>query len=333
MASILITGGSGFIGNAVAAALLAAGHDVTAFDRAPPPDAVGAHLTSLRGRFAFVPGDVLARDSLSDALARERPAAILHAAVITASVERERRDAATIASVNLVGAINLLDAGRARDVPRIVYLSSASVYGESAFGRAELDEERTTPVPDTLYAITKYAAERYALRVAHREGADVRVVRLGTAFGPFERETGLRDTMSPPFQLMRLAWRGEPAVLERDARRDWIYSRDLGAALTMLLTEARATPPILNLGLGAEYTLLQFAERLGTRFPGFTARLAEPGEAANVAVFGAMDRAPLATRRLIDEVGFRPQFGRLAAADDYAAWTTNQPELTRACLA
>lgn len=329
---VLITGGSGFVGVAISEALLEAGVPVVVFDRDPPPAPIRAHLEGLGAGYDVVAGDIRDTAALSQAVARHRITHLVHAAVITAGAEREFADTRTVAEVNLLGTVSALEAARAAGLVRMIYVSSASVYGKAAFTDAPLDEETTVPQPDSLYAITKYASERLCVRFLERGALDVHAVRVGTVFGPWERETGLRDTMSPPFQLVRLALRGERALLARDARRDWIYSRDVGAAMHRLLAAPRIGADVINIGLGAQWPLLAFGRRLGDLFPGFDVAVAAPGATPNIDLFGDRDRARLATERLRRETGYAPRFGCTEAAADYAAWLRDHSAIAKACF-
>src|SRR5207248_595574 len=70
--------------------------------------------------------------------------------------------------VNLSGTINVLDAARRHGVARFVYASTGALYGAAGVGApAPLDEERDRPLPESMYGITKYAAERTSLRPGH----------------------------------------------------------------------------------------------------------------------------------------------------------------------
>ena len=72
------------------------------------------------------------------------------------------------------------------------------------------------------------------MRYADTFGLDVRVARVGAVFGRWEHPTGLRDTMSVPFQLAVKAMRDEEARLPPAAPKDWIYAPDLARALSGL---------------------------------------------------------------------------------------------------
>jgi hypothetical protein len=168
---------------------------------------------------------------------------VLHAGVITAGVQREAEDAAGIVSVNVAGTVNVLEAARRHGVRRVVYPGSGAVYGANGFAAPLLCEEQVAPNPESLYAITKYAAERIALRFRSIAGLDVVTARLGGVFGPWEYATGQRDTLSPLLAATRLALADDEAVLEAAGRRDWIYAPDVAEALLILLEWPTPPPP------------------------------------------------------------------------------------------
>jgi nucleoside-diphosphate-sugar epimerase len=318
--SVLITGGSGFIALNLAEALLARGETVVLLSRHAPPAAAARYLSGRGGHLAHVPGDVRDGAAVETILHEQGVDRVFHGAAVTAGAERERREARVIVEVNLLGTLAVLEAARRAGVRRLVYLSSSSVYGHNAFQAPQLDEQDTLPVPDSLYAITKYAAERASLRYRALWGLDVRAARVGTAFGPWERDTGVRDTLSPPLQAARLALAGREAVLPRAGRRDWAYSRDVAAALVALMDADRPAHPVYNVGPGREWTVAAWCEKLAAAYPAFSFRLARDGETPNVDYYLPRDRAPFAIRRLVEDLGYQPRFGLEEAFQDYAAW-------------
>ncbi|NBX32328.1 MAG: NAD-dependent epimerase/dehydratase family protein, partial [Planctomycetes bacterium] len=86
-------------------------------------------------------------------------------------------------------------AGRA-GVQRVVFPSSLTVYGASLHDREVVNEASTPPVPEGLYGITKYAAERLVLRMASLLKFEAVAGRIGAVFGPWETFTGVRGAMS-----------------------------------------------------------------------------------------------------------------------------------------
>jgi UDP-glucose 4-epimerase len=179
---ILVFGGTGFVGLNIAAALVARGHAVTLFDRAGLPPAANKDFAAHGDRLTAIQGDVRDSQAVEEAIAAGYDAIILGAA-ITAGSEREARDPETILRVNLLAQAPILIAARSSGVKRIINLSSAAAYGASAFRNVLLDEE--TPCdPASLYAITKFASEKVAARLAGLWQCKIISVRLSAVFGP-----------------------------------------------------------------------------------------------------------------------------------------------------
>jgi UDP-glucose 4-epimerase len=220
---VLVTGGTGFVGLNVVERLAAAGHDVIALGQRPSPFALPEPTG---GGIKIVVGDIRSLASLEQSLSGMRPDAVVHAAAITPSQERERDDPGEVACVNLGGTIAVLQLARRLDVWRVVVLSSVAVYGAAGPEQGRLAAARIPPNPNSLYGITKLAAEQAALHLGGLYGIDVRAVRLGPVFGRYEYATGLRDTLSPHWQIANCAREGREARLPQACAADWIYARD-----------------------------------------------------------------------------------------------------------
>jgi len=177
----------------------------------------------------------------------------------------------------------VLETARARGVRRLVHASTGSVYGAAGIGCAEpLDEERDRPLPESMYGITKYAAERACLRLAELWGLDVRVGRLALAYGRWEHESGLRDRLSPPTQIAQIAFAGGEAVFPPLGDTDYIYGPDIARALLALLDARAPSHRLYHLGTGAPWALPQWCKLLARHCPGFRWREAPAAEACNV---------------------------------------------------
>lgn len=303
---VLVTGACGFIGLNLVEALLAQGDTPIGVDRNAPP----ARFPP----FSFVQGDVRDAAGLQAIFREQRPDALIHAAALTPGRSSERERMAAAVEVNVLGTVHALQAAASAGCARILFLSSAAVYGP---GEDPLDEVRTPAAPGSLYGITKLAAEQLALRYPDLE---VTALRLSAAFGPWERDTGARDTLSPFLRVAMLARRGEQAVLPRRSRLDWSYSREAAAIAAALLR--KSAPRVINLGPGAAYDLQRFCDALARRYPGFRWRIGDPA-AGNVDLFAPQDRAPLGLARL-RAAGFAPRFDEAAAYADYLDWLERQ---------
>jgi nucleoside-diphosphate-sugar epimerase len=321
----LVTGGSGFVGLNLLQLLLERGETVVNFSLAPPPAAAQRLFAQLPGTLHSVSGDVCDADALERVFAAHAIKRVVHGAVITAGPEREREAPASIVSVNVQGTLHVLEAARHHGVQRFLYPSSGSVYGDSAFSALQLEEDHTPPQPATLYGITKYAAERIALRYRALHGMDVIAARLGIVFGRWEHATGQRDTLSPLYHLTRMAHLGKPAVLPNAGRRDWIYAPDVAAGIVSLLDCAQPRHALYHVAAGREWTAEQWCERLQGHYPTFRFRIAGDESEANVNLHRATLRAPLSAQRLREETGFAARFGVEEAFADYLDWLERHP--------
>ena len=318
--STFITGASGFVGLALAEHLLAGGESVVGFDIAPPPAAALRAFDRLPGRFAMEIGEVRDADALRDAMHRHRPGRLVTLAAITADANRERATPGAIFEVNVGGVIAALSAAAECGVARVVHASSGAVYGASGEGTEPLREGLTALRPEGLYGISKQAAEAAALRLAALHGLDLVVGRLGTCFGPWEADSGARDTPSAPLQVVRLAEQGKAAVLPRPGLRDWMYVRDAAAALGLLLDRPRLPNAVYNLAAGFHWSVTDWCRETAARTPDFMWRFANAGEQSTVEYYALYDRAPMDNARLRADTGFVSRFDLSAAAADFWTW-------------
>jgi UDP-glucose 4-epimerase len=321
---ILIFGGTGFVGLNIADALLSRGHAVTLFDRADLPLAAQRDFRRHGDRLKVQQGDILDRVAVEAAIATGVDVIILGAA-ITADAERDAIDPETILHVNLLAQTPILVAARRHGVKRVINLSSAGAYGATAFRHALLDEDMACD-PVSLYAITKHASEKVAARLAALWDFDIISVRLSGVFGPWERATGVRDTLSPQIQILEALHRRGEAVLSRPGVKDWIYAPDVAEALALLSEAKMPQHRLYNISSGVEWSALQWGEALAALNPGFVCRLAASDEAATIDLHGDADRAPLSVSRLEQEFGWRARFGCADSADALNTWAARHEE-------
>lgn len=325
--TVLVTGGTGFVGMNLVEALLVHGEDVVMCDGNPLPPAAGRALKPYDKALTVLRGSILDAQFLQSVFSGHRNAYVVHCAAVTSGPQREAREPAAIMEVNLNGTLAVLEAARMHGARRVVYVGSGAVYGESLFRLARLDEE--SPVfPETMYAITKHAAERMCRRLRELWQIDVACVRLGTVIGPWERNTGVRDNYGTHTQLAGLAVRGEAAVLTpHEVRRDWVYARDVAAGIIALL-EAKAPQHLTyNLSSGVEWEtpIRKWCEALNGAFTGFGYHVAAAGESPNV-WYTDKDRCIMDTGRITRDLGYAPRFLRDAAYADFSDWIARNPD-------
>ena len=295
--NILLTGGAGYIGSHVAISLLQAGHTPIIFDNfCNSSPAVSDQLNELAGKpIKIVRGDVRDADQLRALLASEAVEAVVHLAGLKA-VSESVADPLTYYSNNVAGTLALLGAMEATGVRRIVFSSSATVYGEPQY--LPIDEKHPKQAVNP-YGQTKLICEQLMTDLA---AADARwQVSLLRYFNPVgAHESGLigEDPAGIPNNLMPLVLRvagGEQDRLQvfgndyptddGTAVRDYIHVVDLAdghvAALDALGRAEGAQA--FNLGTGRGTTVLEllgtFERATGAAVP-YSIAARRPGDVA-----------------------------------------------------
>jgi len=254
----LVTGGAGFIGSNLVDALLARGDQVTIVD-----DLSTGRRVNLEGAMAngaeLIELDIRDRAGLAEVAAARRPERIFHLAA-QIDVRKSLEDPAFDAAVNVGGTANLLDAARAADTPRVVFVSTGgAIYGEGEGKQLPLDES-TQVAPMSAYGQSKFAAEGYLGLYERLYGISGIALRLGNVYGPRQDPLGEAGVIAIFCGKLKS---GERPMIFGDGSqtRDYIYVGDVVAA-ALAAAESEATEPV-NIGTGRETSVLELAETLG----------------------------------------------------------------------
>lgn len=316
----LITGGAGFVGLNIAEQLLSAGETVVVYGLQAPPEMAIRAFEALPGQLSVQVGDVRDRALLLKTMREHGILNVIHGAAITAGMDREVTQTPLIAAVNLGGTIELLEAALEHGVRRVVQLGSGSVFGSSVKQDGMLDEEMDVPVPDSIYGITKYAAERTALRYRTTRNLDVVVARLGVVFGRWEYDTSVRDTFSIPLALSRLAESGGHAAFCEHLPSDWVYAADVASAVLCLLRVPSLPRPLYHIATGKCWSVRSWCDQLRAVHPSFTYEVVSDVSKANVGRQIPVPRPPFSIRNLQNDLGYQIRFDEAHAFFDYLAW-------------
>lgn len=307
---ILVTGGSGFVGLNILEQLLARGDEVVVFDLTQPK-VPGA---------AFEKGDTTDAARLEAVFSKTQPQTVIHLAAITADAKRDAKEPQLIAQVNLVGTLNVLEAARRHGVKRFVHASTGAVFGAAGMGASAPLREDDRVEPGSMYALTKYAAERAVLRMAELWSMDVRVGRFATVYGKWEHATGARDVLSLPTELAKIALAGGEAVFPAMGDQDYIYAPDQAASLIALMDAPAPKHRVYHLGTGKTWALPQWCESLQKKFPAFRWRESNDWAACSLRPLAPGTRTRFDTRRLVDDLGWKPRFDLASSCDDFVSW-------------
>ncbi|KTC18175.1 NAD-dependent dehydratase [Pseudomonas putida] len=254
-APILITGGAGFIGSHLSDALLAKGYAVRVLDDLSTGRRLNLQLDN--PRLQLIEGDVA--DAALVARAAEGCQAVVHLAAV-ASVQASVEDPVRTHQSNFIGTLNVCEAMRVAGIKRVLFASSAAVYGNNGEGQA-IDED-TPKAPLTPYAVDKLASEQYLDFYRRQHGLEPVVFRFFNIFGPRQ------DPSSPYSGVISIfcerALNGTPINLFGDGEqtRDFLYVADLVAVLVQALEQAQVQEGAVNVGLNRATTLNQLLEAL-----------------------------------------------------------------------
>ncbi|MDQ0221397.1 NAD(P)-dependent oxidoreductase [Peribacillus cavernae] len=315
---VLLTGGTGFVGINIAEKLLDEGIDVVIYGLHSLPEEVERAFQKSRGTHVFVQGDILDQNLLDSTIKKYNLTAVIHGAAITPDVEREIKDGRTIVNVNCMGTVEVLEAARKNNIEKFIHLSTQAVYGRTALENDILIEDSSNLKPEELYDITKFAAERIAIRYKQLLDMNIVVARMGDIFGPWEYYSGVRDVMSAPFQVSQLAISAKKALLPRSGYKRWVYSRDIATSLFALLKSDSLKHDVYNVSSRHYWSVEEWCKLLEEKYPSFSYEIVKNPEEANVTF--RPDFAPLQIDRLVEDTQYVPPFDLKKSFEDYNEW-------------
>mgnify|MGYP000975581250 CR=1 FL=1 len=316
---ILVTGGAGYIGSVIVSRLTARGHDVVVYD-----DLSRGHRAAVAGGVPLVDGDVRDADAVRDALLEGGCEAVVHMAAL-AEVAESVAEPARYRSVNVDGTAAVLAAARAADVDRLVFSSTAAVYG--APQRTPIDEDDAL-APTNPYGETKLAAEELLWQARERDGLGATALRYFNACGA---DGACGEDHDPESHLVPLALRaardGTPIrVFGEDyptpdgtCVRDYVHVADLADAHIAALEALPAVQGAFNLGTGSGDSVRAVLDAVEEVTGSTLRRESAPRRAGDPAVLVA------GNRRAAERLGWRPRRSLADAVADAWEWMRAHP--------
>jgi UDP-glucose 4-epimerase len=273
----LITGGAGFIGSHLADRLLAEGGRVRVFDNFMSGSMKNLADAARAGdRLEVIEGDL--RDFAAVERAVQGVNVIFHQAAMR-SVPRSVADPLGANDNNVNGTLHVFEAARRASVPRVVYASSSSVYGD----RPDLPKrEDQPPSPISPYAVSKAAGEMYGRVWWKVYGIETVGLRYFNVFGPRQDPHSEYAIVIPRFIFKSLA--GETLEVHGDGEqsRDFTYIDNVVHANILASRAAGAGGETFNVGCGDRISLMAIIERLERMLGRPIAREHTPARAGDV---------------------------------------------------
>lgn len=249
--NILITGGAGFIGSALANRLYADGHDVHVLD-----DGSNGDVSRLSDGVPFTEGSVTDIPLLWSLL--PDVACVYHLAA-RVSVAESMLYPSQYNTVNVGGTVSLMEAVRDTGVKRVVFASSGAVYGDCP---QQPIAELVPPRPTSPYAVSKWAAEQYLFTIGRIHAIETAALRIFNVYGVGQPSPVSHAPVIPRF-LQNILTGGSVVIFGNGTQsRDFVYVDDVVAGLKAAAAAQNINQQIINIGSGEETTLNQLIATL-----------------------------------------------------------------------
>lgn len=307
---ILITGGAGFQGSHLSEFLLEQGHDVTILNTYAKESELNVEHIKSEARVVY--GSVTDK-TIVDKTVRGQDVVFHLAANI--NVDESLKNPLSFLEVNVMGTHNILEAVKENHA-RMIYASTCEVYGDGhTLKDGELLDETAEMSPNSPYAASKAAADRWCNAYHKSFGVNVTVVRPFNIYGE-RQKSGTFGALIPI--LVRKALRGETLTVygEGTATRDYLNIDDLVSAYNLVLQHPELSGRAINFASGVNTQVKDIAEYIAKAFGANI----EHGSARQ----GEVQRFP-ADISLARSIGFEPKVEIWEGIDRYIAWARIQP--------
>ena len=321
MKKLLVTGGAGYVGSVVASQLLESGYEVTVFD-----DLTKGHESAVPDGAEFVKGNLLDQSSISGVLSRGFDGVFHFAALslVGESVEQPEKYYRN----NVCGTLNLLEAMAEHGASRLVFSSTAAVYGDPE----EVPIKELDPtLPTNPYGASKLAVDRLIGAVAEARGFSATSLRYFNVAGS---RGHFGEDHEPETHLIPLVLRAASGEWDHvdiygtdydtpdgTAVRDYIHVEDLGRAHILALERDEKGHRIYNLGNGEGFSVRQVIETARDA-TGMDIKAVEaerrPGDPPTLVA---------SSEKIAEELGWKPEKPELTAMiSDAWEWKQSHPK-------
>jgi len=251
----LVTGGAGFIGSHIAERLVRAGHSVRVLDNFSAGKR--SNLAGFSSDVEVIEGDIRDPKLLSVAVAGCE--VVFHEAALV-SVPYSVEHPVETHEINIRGTLNVLEAARAARARRVVFASSAAIYGDDP---TLPKSEAMLPTPISPYGVEKVTAEHYLRAYSALYGVETVALRYFNVFGPRQDPGSPYSGVISIFVDRAVAKKGVTIFGDGHASRDFVFVADVVDANLAAATREGISGQVFNIARGQRTTLNELAAMLG----------------------------------------------------------------------
>jgi UDP-glucose 4-epimerase len=238
----IVTGGAGYVGSALVSRLLKEGHSVLSVDNLGRGDYKALEQFRENPRLKLVVADIRDRRQLEEVIGNFRGEVIFHLAALP-GLQLCNENPEEAIEVNVLGTFNVLEVARRLGIKRVIFSSSAAVYGVPL--KLPVDEEYPLR-PLNLYGVTKVTGENLMFLYHENYGLETVILRFGNVHGVglYTRD----DTVIPKF--VKLGLEGKPLTVYGDGNssRDFVHVLDIVEAMRLAAEAEAVAGEAFNIG-------------------------------------------------------------------------------------
>jgi len=310
--AILITGGMGALGSALARNLAKEGIEIVLYDVFEDYTLI----SDIKEKLIFVDGDILDQERLIETLKKYDVKRIIHTVALLSKADPKKS-----LKINTEGTVNVLWAATKCEIERVIYTSSKAVYNqiEGKHGHPDyepINEDYPKDNPMGIYGVTKYFGEQVGYQFFKIYGIDFVSLRFSTIFGPGRLVKNPNSPMVIPCRIIENGMLGKTFKYPKggDQKDDYIYIDDVGYGISLACFAKDLTHRVFNIGTGIGSTLVDFADATKKMFPAFDSDI---GAGLDHAGIGFNFYSVYDCSRAKDELGFTARFNLNEAVEGY----------------
>ncbi|MEK9132220.1 MAG: NAD-dependent epimerase/dehydratase family protein [Patescibacteria group bacterium] len=249
----LVTGGAGFIGSHVTAALIARGDKVRVLDNLST-----GKRENIPAGAEFVKGDITDPSSIERAF--EGIDGVFHMAALP-RVQTSIEEPLITHDINLNGTLNVLLAASKAGVKKLIYSASCAAYGDQSISP---QHEELKPSPKSPYGLQKYVGEHYCNLASMFWNLETVSLRYFNVFGPRMCFEGAYTTVMAVFLKQRSEGKNLTVTGDGNQTRDFVYVEDVVTAnLAAMDNEKVGKGEVINIGAGDNHSVNEVAKIIG----------------------------------------------------------------------